>query len=431
MTLKTTSDIIDALGGTQALAKMLGVGASAISNYRKNGFPAAKHYALAKACEAQGLHVDEALFGGATIERGQATRHFRYELTVTPEADSLLAGFTAQGFTPVEFPILQPSAPFINRLGAEMQRRLYRFTDPGGEELCLRPDLTIPTALKYIETRQTGMMRYCYQGTAFRYQPRGAGKPEEFTQAGIEIIGGASGEKAIEDDVAVLVQILSALKMAGLKDMTLTLRDITQMARRLSQLDMPPDLSNLLLQTLNRTQSLGGFRQNITRLLAEAENDDTTERPIAPAQDRLIAGRQGRDIVARLEQKRLARDLIKTHRARFQAFLDTEISQIFEADKDGLEAMAPLQQAALEQNIPSNKIEIENTNGQNPTQKMAYYTGLSFDIRVPALGPRQIIASGGRYDDLLQNLGASSGVPAVGGAIALERLHEALTLEGV
>ncbi len=82
-----------------------------------------------------GLHVDEALFGGATIERGQATRHFRYELTVTPEADSLLAGFTAQGFTPVEFPILQPSAPFINRLGAEMQRRLYRFTDPGGEEL--------------------------------------------------------------------------------------------------------------------------------------------------------------------------------------------------------------------------------------------------------------------------------------------------------
>ncbi len=73
MTLKTTSDIIDALGGTQALAKMLGVGASAISNYRKNGFPAAKHYALAKACEAQGLHVDEALFGGATVK--EAKRH--------------------------------------------------------------------------------------------------------------------------------------------------------------------------------------------------------------------------------------------------------------------------------------------------------------------------------------------------------------------
>ncbi|MGC6476188.1 MAG: ATP phosphoribosyltransferase regulatory subunit [Parvibaculales bacterium] len=434
MTLKTTSEIIDALGGTQALAKRLGVGPSAISNYRKNGFPAAKHYALAKACQAQGLQVDEAIFGTTSYQpkssqAGKAARHFRYELTVTPEADSLLAGFSAQGFEPVEFPILQPSAPFINRMGAEMQRRLYRFTDPGGEELCLRPDLTIPTALKYIETQATGMKRYCYQGTAFRYQPRGAGKPEEFTQAGIEIIGGADGEKAIEDDVAVLSQILGALKTAGLREMTLTLRDITQMARKVSQLEMPPDLSGLLLQILNRTQSIEGLRQNVTRLLAEAENDNKTEQPIAPANDRLIAGRQGRDILARLEMKIRAREIMITNRERIQQFLDSEISQIFETDEDSLAAMTPLQQAALEQDIPSDNIEIENMSGLSAHQKMAYYTGLSFDIRVPALGPRHIIASGGRYDDLLQNLGAGSGVPAVGGAIALERLHEALTLE--
>ena len=40
------AEIIDALGGTKKVAEMLGVGASAISNYRRDGFPAAKHYAL-------------------------------------------------------------------------------------------------------------------------------------------------------------------------------------------------------------------------------------------------------------------------------------------------------------------------------------------------------------------------------------------------
>ena len=37
------------------------------------------------------------------------------------------------------------------------------------------------------------------------------------------------------------------------------------------------------------------------------------------------------------------------------------------------------------------------------------------------------IARGGRYDDLLQSLGAKNPIPAVGGAITLERLTEAAT----
>ena len=54
-----------------------------------------------------------------------------------------------------------------------------------------------------------------------------------------------------------------------------------------------------------------------------------------------------------------------------------------------------------------------------------YYTGVSFEIHVPELGPRKVIASGGRYDNLVESLGAPHQIPAVGGAIALERLHEA------
>jgi len=62
----------------------------------------------------------------------------------------------------------------------------------------------------------------------------------------------------------------------------------------------------------------------------------------------------------------------------------------------------------------------------NLGQKMAYYTGLFFEIHVPALQEKRVIASGGRYDDLLFSLGATQPVPAIGGAIALERLQEAM-----
>ena len=48
--LTTATDVIDALGGTQAVARLLNVGASAVSNYRRLGFPARAYYKLSLAC---------------------------------------------------------------------------------------------------------------------------------------------------------------------------------------------------------------------------------------------------------------------------------------------------------------------------------------------------------------------------------------------
>ena len=59
-------------------------------------------------------------------------------------------------------------------------------------------------------------------------------------------------------------------------------------------------------------------------------------------------------------------------------------------------------------------------------QKMAYYTGIFFEIRVKGID--RPIAAGGRYDDLLGSLGAPKPLSAVGGAIALERLTKAVEM---
>ena len=48
---KSVNDIINALGGTGNLASLLGVKPSAVSNYRKKGFPARLHLKIISLCE--------------------------------------------------------------------------------------------------------------------------------------------------------------------------------------------------------------------------------------------------------------------------------------------------------------------------------------------------------------------------------------------
>ena len=60
--LKTASDVIDALGGTSATAELFQVSSSAVSNWRKEGFPRALHLRLYRTCERRGIKVDPAVF---------------------------------------------------------------------------------------------------------------------------------------------------------------------------------------------------------------------------------------------------------------------------------------------------------------------------------------------------------------------------------
>ena len=61
------------------------------------------------------------------------------------QADAILAVFGARGYTRHEPSMLQPAQIFVDRSGEEIRRRTFELTDPSGRELCLRPDLTIPT----------------------------------------------------------------------------------------------------------------------------------------------------------------------------------------------------------------------------------------------------------------------------------------------
>ena len=427
--LSSASDVIDALGGTNIVADMLEIGASSVSNYRKQGFPARSHFILAKICAERGLDVADAVFGGYQVQ----ARPKPYARTPEPATDALTR-LEEAGFSRLSLPILQPAAPFIDRMGPEMQRRLFTFTDPGGEQLCLRPDLTIPTALAHIASGKAntrGEARYCYQGTAFRYQPRGSGQPEEFTQLGLEIIGGTNG---LEDDLTVLFTIADKLKDAGLKAFRIEFDDADFINLFTRDLELSKRAKERIKWAFRGKKDPEDFAS-----LALSPFKRKTQITSLPDEATIIAGRTGREINERARQlvgQQDESENIKMAVGRINSFItnpfDSEISpktmrKKFPSITDGQgKHVAEVDEKILRpfmKRYPSSELKYT----PNFPTSMAYYTGLSFEIY--ASGLDRPIATGGRYDDLLQSLGADTPLPAVGGAISLERLARAVEVQ--
>src|SRR5687767_6185966 len=85
------------------------------------------------------------------------------------QASTLLGLFGRAGYEQVAPSIIQPADIFLDQIGEALRGRTYVFTDLAGEELCLRPDLTVPVSRLYLERHPNADQpaRYCYNGPAF------------------------------------------------------------------------------------------------------------------------------------------------------------------------------------------------------------------------------------------------------------------------
>src|SRR6202034_3952732 len=136
-------------------------------------------------------------------------------------ADTLLLSFAKAGYTLAEPPILQPADPFLDLSGEDIRKSLYLTTDATGEELCLRPDLTIPVARQYLASGDAGQAAgFSYLGAVFRYR---VVRPSEFLQAGIESFGRQDRAAA---DAEMLALALEATAAFGLKDVEIRTGDV-------------------------------------------------------------------------------------------------------------------------------------------------------------------------------------------------------------
>ena len=116
----------------------------------------------------------------------------------------------AAGFERTEPPILHPAAIFLDMSGEEVRRRLFLTADAAGEELCLRPEYTIPVCRAYLASDKAGnIAEYSYLGPVFR--ARGAQGGEQ-TQTGLESFGRRDAEAA---DAEVFSLAMEAAAAAG------------------------------------------------------------------------------------------------------------------------------------------------------------------------------------------------------------------------
>jgi ATP phosphoribosyltransferase regulatory subunit len=361
-------------------------------------------------------------------------------------AEALLLSFAQAGYLKAEPAILQPAEPFLDLSGEDIRKSLYLTTDATGEELCLRPDLTIPVARDYLASPRAGQAAgFCYLGPVFRYR---GGCPSEFQQAGIESFGRTDRAAA---DAEMLALGLEATAAFGLDDIDIRTGDVALFTALIDALDLYPVWRRRLIKDFNRK---GDLEMDLGRLtLAEAPLRNEYEGVLAAlaGSDRKAAlalvtdlmsiagasnvgGRSVAEIADRfLEQSTLkggalpreALNLLK----RFLAISGTPAEALLQLRALAADAKLDLTAAidAFESRIgfmTARGIDTDRTRFATSFGRgLDYYTGFEFELHRKGNGVEPLVA-GGRYDGLLTQLGSATPIPAVGFSIWIEALTQ-------
>ena len=359
----------------------------------------------------------------------------------------VMAVFEQAGFDHIAPDILQPADIFLERSGEDIRANSYVFTDPEGAEMCLRPDLTVPTCRYHLThaTKPDSEARYCYCGPAFRFT-QGGRAPSEFGQAGIEWLAAPDAEAS---EAQVLALTIAAVKAADLGRYRVKLGDLRLFHALLDGLEMPKRWRRRLIHHFWRPQT---FRETLDRFAALEEQSRTSisghvdavvAKDIAQTQSwveielerqtiPLAGGRSPEEIAARLAEKaadRSAHPLSPDAVKAIDSYLAIEgnaasVLKDLEAVADGEAYRLALSQfrrridAMCRQGLRPEDFSFAATFGRN----LEYYTGFVFQIEADTAQGTLQVAGGGRYDDLLSDIGSPVPVSAVGCAIGTERL---------
>jgi ATP phosphoribosyltransferase regulatory subunit len=352
-------------------------------------------------------------------------------------ADALLLSFAQAGYVHTEPDILQPAEPFLDLSGEDIRKSLYLTTDPGGEELCLRPDLTIPVARDYLASSRAGEPAgFSYLGPVFRYR---GGRPSEFLQAGIESFGRHDRAAA---DAEMLALALQATAAFGLTDVEIRTGDVALFNALIDALGLYPVWRRRLVKDFNRKVSLIDDIERLTLSSALGRNEyEGVLAALALVTDLMsiagttnVGGRTVAEIADRfLEQSTLKagalpRDAVTVIK-RFLSIAgdpDQSISQLRSLAEDAklqlsaaIDAFESRVGFMAARGIDTRRTLFSTSFGRG----LDYYTGFEFELHARGNGSEPLVA-GGRYDGLMTQLGAAEPIPAVGFAVWIETLTQ-------
>lgn len=356
----------------------------------------------------------------------------------------LLSVFEAFGATRIDPPIVQPAEAFLDRMGEELRAQTYVFNGPDGTELCLRPDLTIPAALAYLEKDPAcaHSMKLCYAGPVFRHDPAASELGGQTLQAGVEHFNAPASP---ESDIEVLLLTHQAIQQTGLNKPAITLGDVSLFRGLLDALRLPPQWASKIRRHAWHPQRLRQLLKNLGDAKA-AENEfvvalqgQSPERARDILRDALTLG--GIKLIGTRSFDEIADRFIERASSVSSPRLPPAVATLIEAfltiKSPADAAVQSLQQLCRAQGVSIDQpledlgkrlqrlssagvdlatVEFATQFGRN----MEYYSGFIFELR--AFSAAKPVAGGGRYDTLLSALGATKPTPAIGLAVFCDRL---------
>ena len=342
-------------------------------------------------------------------------------------SEKILRSVKSKGFKYIELPSVIEANHIVQRSGENFRKFMFSFIDINGKELCLRPDLTIASCLRYLDENLKGKEKIFYSGQAYR---KVQNKKDSIirNQVGFEIIG-SKNEK--NDDKEIINTSLKSLLSIKYTTGTLTIGNVEIFNLLISKLNIPKRWKLRLIRHFWREKY---FNDLLKRLETNSDVDPTIVeidkkryfKMLKEDLSKFIAGRSINEILKRFDNK------IRDPRG---ASKGKNVSQII---KNFLKIKCPINKAAAELNkfFKKNKINLVVDQKYFPTSKnkisklnvvfsasfgrqLEYYTGMVFKIDIKSKSKNRNIINGGRYDKLISDLGSEKQIPAVGAALNL------------
>lgn len=296
------------------------------------------------------------------------------------------------GFEEYDGPPLEPLEIYTAKSGAEIIGQLYNFTDKGGREVALRPEMT-PTFARMVAARANGLrkpIRWFSLPQLFRYERQQRGRLREHFQLNCDLVGEA-GPLADAEIIALAVDVMRAFGLTA-GDVQARVSD-----RRV--------LRALLLGAGVTEEQLAGAYQVIDRAERIGRNDLAAQLSAAGLDRRGVDG------------------VFAAAAIRGRPAMEAALATV----PNGTEAGAPLVATLDALNVMGlgDYIEVDLT----IVRGLAYYTGTVFEL-FDAGRTLRAICGGGRYDGLLQALGGAD-LPALGFGMGDVVLGELLKERGL
>jgi histidyl-tRNA synthetase len=285
------------------------------------------------------------------------------------------------GYKRLDTPTFEDVRLFSRSIGEGtdiVEKEMYTFEDKGGNQLTLRPEGTAPVCRAYLEHGMSNLVqpvRLYYMAPIFRYERPQAGRYREHYQFGYEALG--DGEPSLDAEVIDMAwQFFIAL---GLRALTLKLNSI-------------------------------GCRRCRPEYLAALKNhySEYTQRLC-------------KDCKVRLKRNPLR--LLDCKKPECQEVADRAPKSVDYLCPECAEHLSQLR-------VHLERLGLPYETSHRLVRGLDYYTRTVFEIQPESEGAQSTLGGGGRYDDLIGELGGKP-TPAIGFASGMERIILNLKKQGV